>query len=296
VAGPRERDGTQSTPRKNCISAQSVVPVRLNMIEPNNGQALSITQDRRPRYTGERLLRERPKIYRQVVRLLGEGWSANKICKWCHVTRETVRAVERREAVGNVAELDATPVAQKLRNRAETKEKVRQWSNIIGLRAAARKFGVNEDTACWWAHKDKWNLSKALDIDRSEIKAFKAGQSNSRAINDEILRDQSDKTALYMSSAALKASFEAANMSGEELLDKNVAIALQAHNRTADTTHGWTQSRQQVQTQVAVQVVMPTPEEQEQRKADHQKLDEIARLLRERQALKDSQPGKPFPP
>ena len=26
-------------------------------------------------------------------------WSANKICKWCHVTRETVRAVERREAM-----------------------------------------------------------------------------------------------------------------------------------------------------------------------------------------------------
>src|SRR5215831_6894128 len=91
------------------------------MVEQNNGQALSTTQDAQPRYTGERLLRERPKIYRQVVRLLGEGWSANKICKWCHVTRETVRAVERREAVeiserkktlaamlANVAELGAS--------------------------------------------------------------------------------------------------------------------------------------------------------------------------------------------
>jgi hypothetical protein len=91
------------------------------MSEPNNGQALSTTHDARPRYTGERLLRERPKIYRQVVRLLGEGWSANKICGWCHVTRETVRAVECREAadisvrkksiigiLGNVAELGAS--------------------------------------------------------------------------------------------------------------------------------------------------------------------------------------------
>jgi len=50
-----------------------------------------------PGTTGERLLRERLKIYRQVVRLLGEGWLSNKICKWCHVTRE-IRAVERREA------------------------------------------------------------------------------------------------------------------------------------------------------------------------------------------------------
>jgi hypothetical protein len=91
------------------------------MIKPNNGQVLSTTQDDRPRYTGERLLRERPKTYRQVVRLLGEGWSSNKICKWLHVTRETVRAVERREAeeisarkksiigiLGNVAELGAS--------------------------------------------------------------------------------------------------------------------------------------------------------------------------------------------
>jgi hypothetical protein len=105
---------------KSCIFLQSSLSVRLNMIELNNGHTLSITDGARPRYTGERLLRERPKIYRQVVRLLSEGWSANKICKWCHVTRETVRAVERREAteiserkrsivgiLGNVAELGA---------------------------------------------------------------------------------------------------------------------------------------------------------------------------------------------
>jgi hypothetical protein len=73
--------------------------VHLNIIQPNNGQALSATQNPRPRYTGELLLRTRPKIYRQIVRLLSEGVSANQICKLCHVTRETVRAVERREAV-----------------------------------------------------------------------------------------------------------------------------------------------------------------------------------------------------
>src|SRR5215467_13330118 len=90
------------------------------MSEPNNGHELSTTEDAKPRYTGERLLRERPKIYRQIVRLLGEGWSSNKICKWLHVTRETVRAVEGREAteisarkksivgiLSNVAELGA---------------------------------------------------------------------------------------------------------------------------------------------------------------------------------------------
>jgi hypothetical protein len=91
------------------------------MIELKNGQALFPTQGNRPRYTAEIVLRTRPKIYRQIVRLLSEGVSANQICKLCHVTRETVRAVERREAaeisarkkniigiLSNVAELGAS--------------------------------------------------------------------------------------------------------------------------------------------------------------------------------------------
>jgi hypothetical protein len=91
------------------------------MSDSNNGQALSTTRDNRPRYTGELLLRTRPKVYRQIVRLLSEGVSANQICKLCHVTRETVRAVEKREAteisarkksiigiLSNVAELGAS--------------------------------------------------------------------------------------------------------------------------------------------------------------------------------------------
>jgi hypothetical protein len=102
-------------------SRSSGLNVQLNMIEPNNGQVLSRTQDARPRYTGELLLRTRPKVYRQIIRLLSEGVSANQICKLCHVTRETVRAVERREAakisarkksiigiLSNVAELGAS--------------------------------------------------------------------------------------------------------------------------------------------------------------------------------------------
>ena len=103
-----------------CFFVQPAINVRLNMSEPNNGQALATTQDTRPRYTGELLLRTRPKVYRQIIRLLSENVSANQICKLCHVTRETVRAVERRESaeisarkksivgiLSNVAELGA---------------------------------------------------------------------------------------------------------------------------------------------------------------------------------------------
>src|SRR5438552_9890680 len=69
-------------------------------MQSENSQSLSLPDRPRPKgnYTGERLLRERPRVYREVMRLLSEGISARKICRACRVTRETVRAVEAREA------------------------------------------------------------------------------------------------------------------------------------------------------------------------------------------------------
>ena len=98
------------------------------MCEPNNGQALSTTQDKRllpkgdpRRYTAETVLRTRPKTYRKIVNLLADpNWSAIQISKACRVSEHTVRAIRGREAkaiaerkqrlisiFGNVAELSA---------------------------------------------------------------------------------------------------------------------------------------------------------------------------------------------
>jgi hypothetical protein len=157
------------------------------MTEQNNGQALSTTQERRPRYTGELLLRTRPKVYRQIVRFLSEGVSANQICKFCHVTRETVRAVERREAV----EISA------------------RKKSIIGILGNVAELG---------ASRMEETIGKAK------------------------LRDAAIGTGIAV--------------------DKMLALTGQAPA-------------------VAVQVVMPTAEENAQRKEEHRKLDEIAALLRE---------------
>jgi len=155
------------------------------MSRPNNGQVLSTSHDARPRYTGELLLRTRPKIYRQIVRLLGEGWSSNKICKWCHVTRETVRAVEHREA----AEISA------------------RKKSIVGILSNVAELGAS----------------------RMEETIGKAG-----------LRDATIGTGVAV--------------------DKIIALMSQ----TPD---------------VAVQVILPTPEKRAERKAIHAKLDEITRKL-----------------
>jgi hypothetical protein len=56
----------------------------------------------RGNYTGERLKSLRPDTYREVVRLLAEPRehvSIREICRRCHVTDDTVKAIEQREAV-----------------------------------------------------------------------------------------------------------------------------------------------------------------------------------------------------
>jgi hypothetical protein len=176
--------------------------------------------------------------------------------------------------------LTATPVNQKAHNK-EVKDKVRAWAPVIGLRAAARKFQVKETTACWWAHIEHWTLPAVFAQTRVRDETKRA-QISAHAAYDEVLSEQSRDTMLYMSSAALKASHQAAKMTGKQLLERDTAQALNAHNRTADTTHGWTALRQQNQVQVAVQVVMPTAEERAQIDREHEKLDEIAKLLKEK--------------
>jgi hypothetical protein len=76
------------------------------MIEPNNGNALSPKDNRllapkgsQARYTGELLLRTRPKTYRAIVRELAEpNASVNGIARGYRVSNHTVMGIRDREA------------------------------------------------------------------------------------------------------------------------------------------------------------------------------------------------------
>jgi transposase-like protein len=76
------------------------------MSEPNNGQALSPKDNRllapkgsQARYTGELLLRTRPKTYRAIVRELAEpNASVNGIARRYRVSNHTVMGIREREA------------------------------------------------------------------------------------------------------------------------------------------------------------------------------------------------------
>jgi hypothetical protein len=76
----------------------------LNVNQSQNGQSLSDVNHPKSRgnYTGERLRSLRPDTYREVVRLLAEPREhvlIREICRRCHVTDDTVKAIEQREAV-----------------------------------------------------------------------------------------------------------------------------------------------------------------------------------------------------
>jgi hypothetical protein len=156
------------------------------------------------------------------------------------------------------------------------KDNVRAWAPAIGLRAAARKFGVKENTALAWAHREHWilpNVFKPIQkrCNQAAIAAHEAQQS--------VIAEQGEESRLYLAAAGLKASYEAAQRDGASLLDKNASIAVLNHARSLDCVHGWSVSRQQgVSVQIA-NVIQPTPEERAERQAMFAKLEEITRRL-----------------
>ena len=81
----------------------------------SNGLPRSQPDGSRPKgnYTGERLKALRPETYRKVVELLAEPRehvSYREICRQCHVTDDTVKAVERREAISIATRKEALMV------------------------------------------------------------------------------------------------------------------------------------------------------------------------------------------
>jgi hypothetical protein len=114
------------------------------MIQLRNGQSQPEPK-RRGRFTGERLLRERPRVYRKVVELLAEpDMSINQITKLCRVSEHTVRAVRDRETIsiaerkqrltsiyGNVAEIAA--------------ERMEELAGTASLRDAGITAGIATD-------------------------------------------------------------------------------------------------------------------------------------------------------
>src|SRR5712692_6809300 len=119
------------------------------MIKSSNGQPLSQGDRRKPKgnYTGERLKVLRPETYRRVVRLLAEPRqyvSYREICRQCHVTDDTVKAIEQREAIPIAARKQAL-MEQAARIARLAADRVEDQIDSATLPQAVVAFGVMTD-------------------------------------------------------------------------------------------------------------------------------------------------------
>jgi transposase-like protein len=118
------------------------------MSESNNGQTLDerpIPQGDQRRYTGEILLRTRPKTYRAIAREFAQpNASVNGIARRCRVSNHTVMGIREREAKG-IAERKKN-LATMLANVAELgAERMEETIGKASLRDAAIGTGIAVD-------------------------------------------------------------------------------------------------------------------------------------------------------
>src|SRR5678809_146391 len=117
------------------------------------------------------------------------------------------------------------------------REAVKTLAVAIGVREAARKLGLNEDTVCSWARRGKWFAptptpkSQAIDL-----QALHATPSMA-------LASYGKSTRLHLAKASHKASEHLAEQPAEAILDRSQAM--RHVSAVASQVHGWEQNQGQ---------------------------------------------------
>jgi hypothetical protein len=120
----------------------------VNIIQLRNGQSDQLPKPK-ANYTGERLLRERPRVYRKVVELLAEPreqMSIRQICRLCHVTDDTVKTVQKREAA-SIAARKQTLLSIALNVAQLSGERLEELAPAMNAREAGVNFGIATEKA-----------------------------------------------------------------------------------------------------------------------------------------------------
>jgi hypothetical protein len=110
-----------------------------------------------------------------------------------------------------VADIIERPIKKQYRIPQETWDRVHADALIIGVRPAARKHQLNEDTVCVRAHREKWKLPASLPTlpyRRRAINAQEARESTCHALDQlaSVIDEQGEHSRLYLSAATLQAS------------------------------------------------------------------------------------------
>ncbi len=117
------------------------------------------------------------------------------------------------------------------------KEAIRILAMEIGLRPAARKLGLNEDTVCSWADREGWNIANIAKNGRPSV-ASTLQASPADVLQNELARLERE-TKLSLAKSAARMSHEATEAKLKQSSDvHNVA-------KTAAIVHRWDAKEQQ---------------------------------------------------
>ncbi len=151
----------------------------------------------------------------------------------------------------------------------------------IGLRSAARAMGLSEMRVRNWSSRQKWGIAN-LPICRIPASDARLAPSDTSAIEAmrNVVQHYGDRAKIGATIAGAKALEHLADSEAATLVKPANSIAADQWTKAVDRAAGWTAARQ-APVQVAVQVNLPSAEEQAELRETDAKLDEIARLLRE---------------
>ncbi len=117
-------------------------------------------------------------------------------------------------------------------------ELVRALSMEIGIRPAARKLGVNEDTACSWADRYGWDISGK--VNNGPVNSASKLQANPIDILQSELQTHERETRLSLARSARKLASEAESA---ELSQSSHVLNVA---KTAAVVHKWGDEKQNV--------------------------------------------------
>jgi hypothetical protein len=158
-----------------------------------------------------------------------------------------------------------------------------------GLRPAARILRIPEDRARKIASRRKWNigpLSPALKTNRLNGGTESPQVTTGIEVAKAAIEHYGTRAKIGAVIAGSKVFEHLADKPPSALIAPATAIAADQWGKVTDRAAGWTAARTQG-VQVAVQVNLPTQEEDDARMATDDRLDEIARLLKKHTATRE---------
>lgn len=166
-------------------------------------------------------------------------------------------------------------------SRAEAiafREQTRALAMQIGLRPAARALGLSEDRVRKWGQRYNWQISLIRPPLTGYYPPTSPNDPKPLDVMANVMALEGDRTRSAMARTARRAFEHADHVSEEALHELPRGVALEKHAKIAQIAHGWNQAQANVAVQV--NVPMPTDEERREMRSIDAKLDAIAAKLK----------------